>query len=48
MVNVPPILKFFKKECGHSLQFGYLHHNATSIHLYEDKINIAKKICGLH
>ena len=41
------MLDYLNTECGHNLEFGYLHHNATSIHLYEDKIDIAKKICGI-
>lgn len=34
------------QKCGHQLELGYIHHNATSIHLYHDKINIAKQIIG--
>jgi thymidylate synthase len=41
------MLDYLNTECGYDLEFGYLHHNATSLHLYEDKIDIAKKICGL-
>ena len=41
------MLEYLNSECGYNLEFGYLHHNATSLHLYEDKIDIAKKICGL-
>lgn len=29
------------------LKFGYLHHNVTSLHLYEDKISIAKQIVNV-
>jgi len=29
-----------------NLEVGYLHHNTTSLHLYLDKIQIAKKIIG--
>lgn len=29
------------------LKFGYLHHNVTSLHLYEDKIAIAKSIVDI-
>lgn len=41
------MLDYLNIECEYNLEFGYLHHNATSLHLYEDKIDIAKKICGL-
>lgn len=29
---------------GHNLKFGYLHHNTTSLHLYVDKMDIARSI----
>ncbi len=40
------MLKYLNEECGANLKFGYLHHNVTSLHLYEDKIHIAKSIVG--
>jgi thymidylate synthase len=42
------MLHYLNTECNHTLVCGYLHHNATSLHLYEDKIPLAKKICGLY
>jgi len=30
------------------LKMGHLHHNVTSLHLYEDKIDIAKSIAGMY
>lgn len=41
------MLEYLNKECGHNLEFGYIHHNVTSLHLYEDKVNIAKSIVGI-
>lgn len=38
------MLNYLNDECGHKLEFGYLHHNATSLHLYENKIELAEKI----
>jgi len=38
------MLEYLNKECGANLRFGYLHHNITSVHLYENKIDIAKSI----
>ncbi len=40
------MLEYLKMQ-GHDLEMGYLHHNVTSLHLYEDKIDIATKIVGL-
>lgn len=34
------------EKCGHTLQVGYIHHNATSVHLYHDKVPIANQIVG--
>lgn len=41
------MLKYLNEECGANLEFGYLHHNVTSLHLYESKISIAESIVGL-
>lgn len=38
------MLNYLNNNCGHKLEFGYLHHNVTSLHLYRDKVNIAKTI----
>jgi len=40
------MLHYLNSECGHNLEFGYLHHNITSLHLYENKVHIAKSIVG--
>lgn len=40
------MLDYLNRECGANLGFGYLHHNVTSLHLYEDKVDIAKSIVG--
>jgi len=41
------MLKYVNEELGAGLEMGYIHHNVTSLHLYEDKIPIAKKIVGI-
>ena len=41
------MLDYLNNECNANLGFGYLHHNVTSLHLYEDKVSIAKKIVNL-
>ena len=41
------MLEYLNKEFNANLKFGYLHHNVTSLHLYEDKVGIAKSIVGL-
>jgi thymidylate synthase len=38
------MLDYLNNEHNAKLEFGYLHHNVTSLHLYEDKIDIAKSI----
>jgi len=40
------MLEYLNTEHRHNLEFGYLHHNVTSLHLYEDKVPIAKSIVG--
>ena len=35
-----------KNTKGEKIDIGYIHHNVTSLHLYEDKIHIAKRIVG--
>ena len=41
------MLTYLNTECNANLGFGYLHHNVTSLHLYDDKLSIAKKIVNL-
>ena len=41
------MLNYLNETQNLGLEFGYLHHNVTSLHLYEDKIDIAKKIVNL-
>lgn len=40
------MLNYLNTVHGADLGFGYLHHNVTSMHLYEDKIGVAKTIIG--
>jgi len=40
------MLLYLNSECDVDLSCGYLCHSATSIHLYEDRIDIAKSIVG--
>ncbi|MCJ7638143.1 MAG: thymidylate synthase [Nitrososphaeraceae archaeon] len=41
------MLNYLNNECGHNLKYGYLHHNVTSLHLYFNKLDIAKSIVGM-
>ena len=45
------MLKYLNEEVilrgEEKLKMGHLHHNVTSLHLYEDKIDIAKSITGI-
>lgn len=36
-VILEKMLDYLNAECGHKLEMGYIHRNATSIHLYKDK-----------
>lgn len=38
------MLNYLNKDCGYNLKCGYLHHNVTSLHLYENKMDIARSI----
>lgn len=38
---------YLNSELSIELEMGYLHHNVTSLHLYDDKKYIAEKITGL-
>lgn len=40
------MLEYLNTKHKANLKFGYLHHNVTSLHLYEDKVPIAKSIVG--
>lgn len=40
------MIKYLNTFHNKKLKFGYLHHNVTSLHLYEDKVDIAKSIVG--
>jgi len=41
------MLHYLNSKHNINLGFGYLHHNVTSLHLYENKTDIAKSIVGL-
>ena len=41
------MLKYLNDNHNANLQCGYIHHNVTSLHLYEDKVDIARSIVGM-